>query len=390
MSYRIRFSKPSVSAAERALAAQCLESGDTAGGGEFSKRCQELIERRFGAKSALLTTSCTSALEMAALLCEVGTDDEVILPSYTFVSTANAFLLRGARLKFVDIRSDTLNMDERLLAAAITPRTKIIVPVHYAGVGCEMETILSLARACGAHVVEDAAQAVNAAYNDAFLGTLGTFGTYSFHATKNLGCGEGGALLVNDPKFVERAEIIREKGTNRSRFFRGQVDKYTWVDVGSSYVLSDLLAAVLLAQLQRADEITAERGRSYARYHDGLEPLAARGLLTLPMIPPQCRSNFHIYHVLTESLAIRTALIEHLKAAGILAVFHYVPLHTSPMGKTLGYESGMLPVTESVSDRLLRLPLYSDLTTDDVDDVIDAIFAFFRVRRTNARRDTIP
>jgi dTDP-4-amino-4,6-dideoxygalactose transaminase len=377
VSYRIPFNKPFLVGDEAELVARCLASGSTAGDGPFTHQCQQLMESRFGAARVLLTTSCTSALEMAALLCDVAPGDEVILPSYTFVSTANAFLLRGAKLKFVDVRPDTLNMDERLVEAAITPRTKVIVPVHYASIGCEMDVIGALARKHSLHVVEDAAQAVDATYRGSYLGTLGMLGAYSFHASKNFGCGEGGALLINDASLAERAEIIREKGTNRSRFFRGQVDKYTWVDIGSSYVPADVLAALLLTQLRNMEDITARRKRVYESYYRAFQPLAERGLMTLPTIPAHCGPNYHMFYVILADLATRTALIEHLKAAGILAVFHYVPLHTSPVGLSLGYKQGMLPVTESVSDRLLRLPMYAGMEAGEISSVIDAVSSFF-------------
>lgn len=380
MSYRIPFNKPFLVGDESELVARCLASGSTAGDGPFTRECQQLMEQRFGAARVLLTTSCTSALEMAALLCDVAPGDEVILPSYTFVSTANAFLLRGATLKFVDVRPDTLNIDERLIEQTITPRTKVIVPVHYASIGCEMDAIGALARKHSLQVVEDAAQAVDASYRGAYLGTLGALGAYSFHASKNFGCGEGGALLINDASLAERAEIVREKGTNRSRFFRGQVDKYTWVDVGSSYIPADVLAALLLTQLRHMEDITARRKRVYDGYYDALQPLAERGLLTLPTIPAHCRSNYHMFYVMVADLATRTALIQHLKAAGILAVFHYVPLHTSPVGLSLGYEAGMLPVTESLSDQLLRLPMYAGLEDSEVAAVVDSIRSFYGVR----------
>jgi dTDP-4-amino-4,6-dideoxygalactose transaminase len=380
VSYRIPFNKPFLVGDEAELVARCLASGHTAGDGPFARECQQLMERQFSAARVLLTTSCTAALEMAALLCDVGPGDEVILPSYTFVSTANAFLLRGATLKFVDVRPDTLNIDERLVEQAITPRTKVIVPVHYASIGCEMDAINALARRHSLLVVEDAAQAVAATYRGAHLGTLGTLGAYSFHASKNFGCGEGGALVVNDAALAERAELIREKGTNRSRFFRGQVDKYTWVDVGSSYVPADVLAALLLTQLRNMDQITARRRRVYEAYRGGLQPLAERGLVTLPSIPAHCGSNYHMFHVIVADLATRTALIEHLKAAGILAVFHYVPLHTSPMGVSLGYAAGSLPVTELMSDRLLRLPMYAGLEAAQVAAVVDGVHSFYGAR----------
>jgi dTDP-4-amino-4,6-dideoxygalactose transaminase len=373
----IRFNVPFLGGNELELVARCLASAETSGDGWFSRECQRVMQERFAAPRVLLTSSCTSALEIAALLCDLEPGDEVVLPSYTFVSTANAFLLRGATLKFVDIRPDTLNLDERLLHTAIGPRTKAIVPVHYAGVSCDMNAIRAVASERGVRVVEDAAQGVNSTYAGAYLGTLGDLGAYSFHATKNFGCGEGGALLVNDDSLVERAEIIREKGTNRSRFYRGQVDKYTWVDVGSSYVLADILAALLLVQLEHMDEITRQRKRVYEHYFDALQPLAARGLVTLPTIPPDCGCNYHMFYVVTQNLVVRTALIEYLKNAGIVAPFHYVPLHTSRMGSLLGYQQGMLPVTESVSDRLLRLPLYPTLQPAKVAKVVDAIYSFF-------------
>jgi len=375
--HRIRFNVPFVAGNELEQIARCLATSETSGDGAFSKECQRVLEERFAAPRVLLTNSCTSALEIAALLCDLEPGDEVLLPSYTFVSTANAFLLRGAALKFVDVRPDTLNLDERLLPGALSPRSKVVVPVHYAGVGCEMDVINSIAAEHGLRVVEDAAQGVNSTYAGAYLGTLGHLGAYSFHATKNFSCGEGGALLINDASFTERAEILREKGTNRSRFYRGQVDKYTWVDLGSSYVLSDLLAAMLLAQLEHVEDITARRKRAYDHYREALQPLAARGLVTLPTIPARCGSNYHMFYLLTHDLAVRTALIEHLKNVGIVAPFHYVPLHTSPMGLALGYERGMLPVTESVSERLLRLPMYPTLAAADITDVVDSISSFY-------------
>jgi dTDP-4-amino-4,6-dideoxygalactose transaminase len=380
MGYRIPFNRPFLVGGELDNVARSFASGEMAGDGPFTKECQALLQTRFGARRALLTTSCTSALEMAALLCDLREGDEVILPSYTFVSTANAFLLRGAKPVFVDIRRDTFNLDESLLAQAITARTKAIVPVHYAGVACEMDAIVRIGREHGLSVIEDAAQGVYATYKGAYLGTLGDFGTYSFHESKNFVCGEGGALLINRPGFEERAEIIREKGTDRARFFRGQVDKYTWVDVGSSYVPADVLAAILLAQLNGLERITAERKRVFDAYRAALQPLAAQGLMTLPIVPGECRTNYHMFYVVLNDLATRTALISHLKQAGILSTFHYVPLHTSPVGRELGYEAGMLPVTEHVSDRLLRLPLFAGLTDGEVQDVIEHVLAFFARR----------
>jgi len=380
MGYRIPFNRPFFTGAELNNVARALASGDIGGDGPFTKECQQVLQSKFGAQRALLTTSCTAALEMTALLCELKEGDEVIMPSYTFVSTANAFLLRGAKPVFVDIRRDTLNMDESLLVQAITPRTKAIVPVHYAGVACEMDTIVRVARDRGLFVIEDAAQGVNATYKQKYLGTLGDLGTYSFHESKNFACGEGGALLVNKDEFSERAEIIREKGTNRAKFFRGQVDKYTWVDTGSSYVPADVLAAILLAQLKGVDLITQERKRVFNTYRTALQPLADQGLAGLPSIPPHCVSNFHMFYMVLNDLETRSALITHLKREGILSVFHYVPLHTSSVGEQLGYQPGMLPVTEYISDRLLRLPLFAGLTNSEIDNVVEEILSFFSMR----------
>jgi dTDP-4-amino-4,6-dideoxygalactose transaminase len=379
MSYRIPFNRPSLTQAELDRVARCLTDGQLSGDGPFTKQCQQLLEQSFGAKHALLTTSCTSALEMAALLCNLKPGDEVIMPSYTFVSTANAFLLRGARPVFVDVRPDTLNLDERLVPAAVTPRTRAVVPVHYAGVACEMDAILRIATRHGLRVIEDAAQAVDSTYDGAYLGTLGDFGTYSFHESKNFVCGEGGALLVNREGFADRAEIIREKGTDRARFFRGQVDKYTWVDIGSSYVPADILAALLLVQLERRHEITAARQQVFERYRAGLEPLVERGLATAPTIPSRCTTNYHMFYVQVADLATRTALLARLRKAGILAVFHYVPLHSSAIGRSLGYRPGMFPVSESASERLLRLPLYGSLSEAEQGSIIAEVLSFFGV-----------
>jgi len=379
MAYRIPFNKPHLTGRELEYVGQCLAGGKLSGDGRFTQRCQRYMQEQFGAGQVLLTTSGTTALEMAALLCDVQPGDEVIMPSFTFVSTANAFVLRGAKPVFVDIRRDTLNLDERLIEQAITPLTKVIVPVHYAGIACEMDAINAIAARHGLRVVEDAAQGVNATYRGAFLGTLGDFGCYSFHETKNFVCGEGGALISKHAGDYQRAEIIREKGTNRSQFFRGQVDKYTWVDVGSSFLPADILAAFLLAQLEHTAEITAKRRRVHEHYRRALQPLAERGLVTLTTWPEHCGPNYHMFYLLTESLAVRTALIEHLQAAGILAVFHYVPLHTSPMGASMGYRPGMLPVSEAVSDRLVRLPFYADLTQMELDSIAEEILAFYSI-----------
>jgi len=354
---------------------QCQTSGD----GLYTKKAQELMKRNFGACDILLTTSCTTALDLAAILADLKEGDEVILPSFTFSSTANAFLLRGARPVFVDCRRDTLNIDENLIESAITSRTRAIAPVHYAGVGCEMDAIAAIAQKHDLLVIEDAAQGVNARYKGRYLGTIGDIGAYSFHETKNFICGEGGAIVLNRPDVVERAEIVREKGTNRTRFFRGEVDKYTWVDIGSSLLPSDILAAFLYAQLENMDLITKKRQEIYRLYETRLRPLADRGLITLPIIPPDCESNYHMFYIVLKSLDERTRLIEHLKAQSILAVFHYVPLHTSPMGLAMGYRNGMLPVTEAVSERLLRLPIYYEMQEDEVAFVVDEITKFFGV-----------
>ena len=376
--YRIPFNRPFIAGDELESMAQSLASGHFCADGAFTKLCQRYLEKRFAAQQVLLTTSCTAALEMAALLLEVGPDDEVILPSYTFVSTANAFLLRGARLVFVDIRPDTLNIDETLVSAAMTSRTKVIVPVHYAGIACEMGTICTIAKERGVYVVEDAAQAFDARHNGSCLGTLGDIGTYSFHETKNVVCGEGGALIVNNPAFRERAELIREKGTNRSNFARGEVDKYTWVDVGSSYALADLLAAFLWVQLQNLDVVREGRRLAFGHYYSALSPLQERGLLRLPMVPEGCEPNYHMFYVLLAQRYDRAAIIKQLQRRGIQAVFHFVPLHLSPMGARLGWTAGSLPITEDVSRRLLRLPFYCSLSESDIDAVATALSEILR------------
>jgi len=357
-SINIPFNKPYMTGRELWYIAQAHTNGHLAGDGMFTKHCHAWLEATTGTKKALLTHSCTAALDMAAMLADIQPGDEVIMPSYTFVSTANAFVLRGGIPVFVDVRADTLNIDESRIEAAITPRTKAIVPVHYAGVACEMDTIMSIAQRHQLLVIEDAAQAVMSAYKGKPLGTIGHLGAYSFHETKNIISGEGGALLVNDGRFAERAEIIREKGTNRSQFFRGQIDKYTWVDIGSSYLPGEVIAAFLWAQMEEAESITQKRLELWHRYHDALSPLEAAGKLRRPMIPDGCRHNAHMYYILLESLDKRAEIISHLKQQGILAVFHYVPLHNSPAGKEFGRTSGALTQTENLADRLLRLPLW--------------------------------
>jgi dTDP-4-amino-4,6-dideoxygalactose transaminase len=367
----IPFNKPYMTGRELWLIAQAHARGHLSGDGEFTRRCHAWLEQQTGTRRALLTHSCTAALEMAALLLDLQPGDEVILPSFTFVSTANAFVLRGAVPVFVDIRADTLNLDESLIEAAITPRTRAICVVHYAGVACEMDAILALADRHGLAVVEDAAQGVMASYRGRPLGSLGRFGALSFHETKNLISGEGGALLVNDERDAERAEIIREKGTNRSKFFRGQVDKYTWVDVGSSFLPSELIAAFLAAQMEQAESITAARLALWDRYHAAFEALERAGRIRRPVIPSHCVHNAHMYYLLFDSLQARTDAIAALNAQGIRPVFHYIPLHSSPAGRRLGRTPAPMPVTDRTSDCLLRLPLW--LPDLDIERVIDAV-----------------
>lgn len=348
-------------------------NGMLAGDGPFTKKCHAWLEKETGAQKALLTHSCTAALEMAAILADIQPGDEVIMPSYTFVSTANAFVLRGGVPVFVDIRPDTLNIDETKIEAAITPKTKAIVPVHYAGVGCEMDTIMDIAKRHNLLVIEDAAQGVFAQYKGKTLGTIGHMGCYSFHETKNVISGEGGALLINDSRFIERAEIIREKGTNRSQFFRGQVDKYTWVDVGSSYLPGEVIAAFLWAQLEDAGNITQRRLNIWEQYHRGLHALERQGMLRRPITPSHCQQNAHMYYILLNTLDARTKLIEQMKAANIYPVFHYVPLHSSPAGKKYARVSGEMTHTNELSDRLLRLPMWTGLEPH-LDDVLAVVF----------------
>jgi dTDP-4-amino-4,6-dideoxygalactose transaminase len=358
---QIPFNKPYMTGKELWYIAQAHANGHLAGDGSFTRRCNGWLEQRTGAHKALLTHSCTAALEMAAILADIQPGDEVIMPSYTFVSTANAFVLRGGVPVFVDIRPDTLNIDETKIEAAITEKTRAIVPVHYAGVGCEMDTIMAIARKHDLMVIEDAAQGVMASYKGRPLGSIGHLGCLSFHETKNIISGEGGALLINDPELAERAEIIREKGTNRSQFFRGQVDKYTWVDVGSSYLPSELIAAFLWAQMEEADDITRRRLAIWGVYHQWLQGLEESGKLRRPVIPKECVHNAHMYYILLPDLASRTSLIDKLKKQDIHPVFHYVPLHSAPTGVRHGRVHGDLTVTEDHADRLLRLPLWLGL-----------------------------
>ncbi len=362
MEERIPFNWPYMTGKELGYIAECHSIGRLAGDGPFTTRCHEWIEARSGCAKALLTHSCTAALEMTAILLDIRAGDEVIMPSYTFVSTANAFVLRGAVPVFVDIREDTLNIDESLIEAAITDRTRAIVPVHYAGVACDMDAIMAIARRRGLHVVEDAAQGVMARYKGRVLGGIGDLGCYSFHETKNVISGEGGSLLVNDPTLVERAEVIREKGTDRSRFFRGSVDKYTWQEIGSSFLPGEVIAAFLWAQLQEAESITDRRLRLWQRYHDLLSPLEEAGLLRRPFIPADCSHCAHMYYVLVAPGVDRQSVLEELKHQGVNAVHHYVPLHSSPGGLRYARTHGELSVTDSVSERVIRLPMWIGLT----------------------------
>jgi dTDP-4-amino-4,6-dideoxygalactose transaminase len=374
---RIPFNRACFEGQEQAYIAEAVANGHISGDGPFTQRCHAWLEARIGVPKVLLTTSCTHAIEMAALLLDPQPGDEVIIPAFTFVSTVNPWILRGARPVFVDVRPDTLNLDERALEAAITPRTKAIVPVHYAGVGCEMDEIMRIAGHQGVPVVEDNAHGLLGRYRGRFLGTFGTFSTQSFHETKNITCGEGGALLINDPSYSERAEMIREKGTNRSRFFRGQVDKYTWVDVGSSYLPSDVLAAFLYAQLEAADRIQTKRRRIWETYWTGLRDWAEEHGIGLPHVPEYCEQPYHMFYLLLPSLKDRHALIDYLKARGIMSVFHYLPLHLSDMGQRYGGKPGDYPITEDVSDRLVRLPFYNDLLETDQARIIDSLRSFY-------------
>lgn len=379
LSIKIPFNKPLIFGKELYYIAQAVLSGHISGDGTFTKKCQALMEGKFSARKVLLTHSCTAALEIAAILCDAGLGDEVILPSFTFVSTANAFYSRGSKLLFVDIRSDTLNIDETRIEEAITESTKVIVPVHYSGIGCEMDTIMDVARRYHLFVVEDAAYGVNKKYKEKYLGTMGDIGAYSFHETKNFTCGEGGAIVINNEKFIDRAEIIREKGTNRSKFFRGEVDRYSWIDIGSSYLPSDILAAFLYAQLENMDEIDKQREKIFNFYYNALSSLVNDGKLELPFVCPESQYNSQLFYILLENEQIRNALMDYLKSKGILAVFHYLPLHLSKIGKSMGYKDGQLPITESISGRLLRLPFYYDLKEREQAMIVKRIKDFFAI-----------
>jgi dTDP-4-amino-4,6-dideoxygalactose transaminase len=372
----IPFNRPYICGKEFEYIREAIEQGHISGDGPFSKKCHRLIEEIAGCSRALLTTSCTDALEMAALLLDIAPGDEVIVPSFTFVSTANAFALRGAKIVFADIRSDTLNLDETALDGLITDRTRAIVPVHYAGVGCEMDTILRAAAKRGIAIVEDNAHGLFGAYHGRNLGTFGQLATLSFHETKNISCGEGGALLINDPRYSDRAEVLREKGTNRSRFFRGQVDKYTWVDVGSSFLPSDVLGAFLWAQLEDREHIQSIRRRVWEDYRTQLGDWAADLGVRLPYVPGYCQQSYHMFYMIMPTSPMRDAFIAHLKTRGIMSVFHYVPLHLSEMGRRAGGYDGQCPITEAVSPRLVRLPFYNSLSESDQARVVQAVREF--------------
>ena len=373
---RIPFNKPCFEGKELVYIAEAINQGHISGDGIFTRKCSEIFETILGCRKALLTTSCTHALEMSALLLDLQPGDEVIVPSFTFVSTANAFALHGAKIVFADIRPDTLNMDETQLEKRITPRTKAIVPVHYAGVGCEMNAIMEIANRHHIMVIEDNAHGLFAKYHNRYLGTLGQMSTLSFHETKNFTCGEGGALLLNDPAYIQRAEVIREKGTNRSQFFRGQVDKYTWRDIGSSYLPSDMLAGFLYAQLEEREHIMEHRSKIWNRYHAGLKDWASQKGVRLPYVPAHCEQSFHMFYMVMHSLHERQAFIEFMKSQGIYCVFHYLPLHLSVMGQKYGAKPGDCPVSEDTSDRLVRLPFFNKLSKDEQDYILEKILLF--------------
>jgi len=375
MTHTIPFNRPWLCGRELHYIAQAIQSGHSAGNGPFTGRCQKLLQQLLGVERALLTTSCTDALEMTALLLNLEPGDEVIVPSYTFVSTANAYALRGAKIVFSDVRPDTLNIDETKLESLITERTRAIVVVHYASIGCEMDTIMEIARRHRVPVIEDNAHGLFASYRGRPLGSFGALATLSFHETKNISCSEGGALLVNDPALIERAEILWEKGTNRSQFFRGEVDKYSWVDLGSSFLPSDLVAAFLLAQLEEREQIQERRRRIWEKYRDRLSAWADAHDVRLPFLPKHCEPSWHMFHLILPSLAHRDEFIRHLRERDILSVFHYVPLHDSPMGKRVGV-AGDCPVTEETSERLVRLPFYNDMTEEEQERVIEAVLDY--------------
>lgn len=374
----ISFNVPPYCGNEKEYVAKAIDNHKICGDGEFTMKCSNWIEEKTGTEKALLTTSCTHATEMAALLCDIQPGDEIIMPSYTFVSTADAFVLRGAKIVFVDIRPDTMNIDETKIEAAITKKTKAIVPVHYAGVACEMDAIMDIARRHNLMVIEDAAQAVMSTYKGKALGTIGDYGCYSFHETKNYSMGEGGALLIKNADMIEAAEVLREKGTNRSKFFRGQIDKYTWVNYGSSYLPSELNAAYLWAELEMADEINEDRLQSWNHYYNGLQDLAEKGNIELPVIPEGCVHNAHMFYIKAKDLEERTRLIAYMKENGIGCVFHYIPLHSAPAGRKFGRFHGEDQYTTKESERLMRLPMYYGLKPEDVEKVIETIKDFYK------------
>lgn len=372
----IDFNRPAFVGSEMEYIQDAIHRGMLCGDGIYTKKCSQWMEKEFDVSRVMLTTSCTHALEMAAFLCDIQPGDEVIMPSYTFVSTADAFVLRGAKIVFVDIRPDTMNLDEKLIEQAITPKTKVIVPVHYAGVACEMDTIMDIAHRHGLKVVEDAAQGVDACYKGKALGTIGDFGCYSFHETKNFTMGEGGALLFQKEEYLEKAEILREKGTDRSKFFRGQVDKYRWMDYGSSYLPSELNAAYLYAQLEAKDKIQKKRMEIYEYYHRNLADLAAEGKVEQPYVPQECEHNAHMYYLKVKDMKVRTRLLAYLRENGICSVFHYVPLHSAPAGQKFGRFAGEDVYTTKESERLLRLPMFYNLDMEDVKRIVDVIHKF--------------
>ncbi len=373
----ISFNVPPVVGGEETYINDAIKSRKISGDGKYTKLCSQWLEERTGTKKVLLTTSCTHATEMAAFLLDIREGDEVIMPSYTFVSTANAFVLRGAKAVFVDIRPDTMNIDEKLIEDAITDRTKAIVPVHYAGISCEMDTIMDIAKRHNLKIVEDAAQGIMSTYKEKPLGAIGDFGCYSFHETKNLSMGEGGALLIHDGRFIENAEIIREKGTNRSKFFRGEIDKYTWVSPGSSYLPSELNAAYLYAQMEKAQVIYDDRMKSWSIYYDMLKPLKEEGLIELPVIPKDCVHNAHMFYIKVDGLATRSKLLPWLKKKGVYAVFHYIPLHSSPAGREYGYFHGEDKFTTRESERLIRLPMFYRLKEEEITYICRCVGEFF-------------
>jgi len=378
--YKIVFNKPYFTDKEIFYISQVLKKKKVCGDGLFTNKCSKLIEERYNVKKVLITTSCSHALDMAAILFDIKNGDEIILPSFSFTSLANSFVLRNAKLRFADIRGDTLNLDEDQIENMINEKTKAIAVIHYAGTACNMKKIMKIAKKHNLFILEDAAHAIESKYLNDYCGTIGNLGAFSFHETKNATCGEGGALLINDERFIERAEFIREKGTNRNKFYRGEVDKYTWIDIGSSYLPSDILSAILFAQLEKIEVITKKRINIWNYYHDSFKELEDKNLFRRPGVPKECIHNGHIYYIILNNQATRENLMNYLKNKGILAVFHYLPLHLSPMGLKMGYKEGDLKVTERISDCILRLPMYFELTRNDQDFVIDSIKDCFQIK----------